>query len=38
MRAGVKTGCGARRGMKSAAKAWKTHENGGQGMAIGVAA
>lgn len=38
MRAGVKTGCGARRGMKSAAKAWKTHENGGQGMATGAAA
>lgn len=38
MRAGVRTGCGAGRGMKSAAKARKTHENGGQGMATGVAA
>lgn len=38
MRAGMKTGCGARRGMKSAAKAWKTHENGGQSLATGAAA
>lgn len=38
MRAGMRTGCGAGRGTKPAAKAWKTHENGGQGMATGAAA
>ncbi len=38
MRAGMRTGCGAGRGMKQVAKAWKAHENGGQGMATGAAA
>ena len=38
MRAGMKARCGAGRGMKQAAKAWKTHENGGQGMATGAVA